>query len=89
MAVHDLRLSLNIELAQLLTQTRDCLFHLLDVELDQVDLLAKPRMINTDFASGVQQILEKIRVDTGEFLPLFSTFCGSGFCGSGFSRDRA
>ena len=29
-------------------------------------------MINTDFASSVQQIFEKIRIDAGKFLALFA-----------------
>ena len=50
---HDLRLGLDLELAQLLSQTCDRLFEFLDVKLDRADLLAQARVVDADLARRI------------------------------------
>ena len=65
-AVQDLRLGLDLELAQLVPQTDDRLVELFQVELDLGKLLGKPGIGNADLASTVQQLLQQAGVHAGK-----------------------
>ncbi len=70
MAVHDLRLGLDLELAQLVTQSRNCCLEFRNVEVKSSDLLIQSRVVDADFAGCVEQVFEQIRVDARELLAL-------------------
>ncbi len=66
-AMQDLRFGLELELAQLLLETRHRSREFADVEIDGADLLFEARPRNAGFAGIVEQLVEKLGVDTREF----------------------
>ena len=58
MPVHDLFFCFDFEFAQLFSEAADCLSEFLDIEFNRADLLAQARVVNTDFARGIEQIFE-------------------------------
>ncbi len=78
-AMQDLRLGLDLELAQLVLQALHDAAELGQVEVDRRHLLLEARAIDADFAGDVQHVVEQVGVDTRHFAAL----------GAGFARRRA
>jgi hypothetical protein len=64
--MQDLRLGLELELAQLLLQARHRARQLADVEVDGADLLLEARARDARFAGVVEQLVQQLGVDTRE-----------------------
>src|SRR5258708_9355459 len=69
-AVQDLRLGFDFEVAQLLFQARDRARQLTEIEVDRAELLLQARAGNAGFAGDVQNLVEKVCADESHFLPL-------------------
>ena len=65
-AMQDLRLGFELELAQLLLQARHRARQLADVEIDGADLLLEARARDARFAGIVEQLVEQFGVDARE-----------------------
>ena len=65
--VEDLRLGLHLELAQLFAQAGDGAVEFDEVELDRGHLLVDAGAEDADFARVVEQVVEQVRIDTGQF----------------------
>ena len=62
-AVEDLLLGLDLEVAQLFLQARDGARQLAEVVVERADLLFEPRATDADFAGVVEQLVEQLGVD--------------------------
>ena len=62
-AVQDLRLGLDLELAQLLLQARHRARQLAQIEFDRAELLLQPRARDADLAGVVEQLIEQLGAD--------------------------
>ena len=78
-AMQDLRLGLDLELAQLVLQALHDAAELGEVEVDRRHLLLEARAIDADLAGDVQHVVEEVGVDARHFAAL----------GGGFASRRA
>ena len=66
-AMQDLRLGLDLELAQLVLQALHDAAELGEVEVDRRHLLLEPRAVDADLARDVQHVVEEVGVDARNF----------------------
>jgi hypothetical protein len=69
-AMQDLLLGLDLEIAQLFLQARDRARQLAEVVVDRGDLLLEARAADADFAGVVQQLVEQVGVDARHLLAI-------------------
>jgi len=75
-AMQDLRLGLDLELAQLVLQALHDAAELGEVEVHGRQLLLEPRPVDADLARGVQHIVEEFRVDARDLAAIRARVAG-------------
>jgi len=62
-AMQDLRFGFDLQLAQLILETRHGARELTEVEFDRTQLLLQTSARNTDFTGIVEELIEQLRAD--------------------------
>ncbi len=91
-AVQDLGLGLDLELAQLVPEADDGLVEFVQVELDLRELLAQAGIRDADLASAVQQLLQQAGIHAGKVPGFGRTLAGRGWqarLGGGWRQRRS